>query len=209
RIYAMAQMAGQARFLEEGERVLHQLVAQLQERGHLSVLQGHEVLTILSESPSRTVEAVGWVGRVTPAYCTSAGRALLLDHEPDAIRQLLADTPLIGLGPTTATTVDQVIERIAEAREIGAVVVDEEFERGLLAVAAPVRDWHGRIIAAVNLSGLSFRFAERLDEALDAVRASAEELSRQLAGIGPPDADPGAGSDPFDLDTGAPPTVSG
>lgn len=194
RIYAMAQMAGQARFLEEGGPALHRLVARLQERGHLSVLQGHEVLTIMSESPSRTVEAVGWVGRMTPSYCTSAGRALLLDHEPDAIRELFKDVPLTAYGPATATTIDEVIERIAAARERGAVVLDEEFEEGLLAVAAPVRDAHGRIVAAINISGLRFRFAEHLDEAIVAVRASAQELSDRLAGVAPPDAQDPTGS---------------
>ncbi len=190
RVYAMAQIAGQARFLEEGGPALQRLVARLHERGHLSVLQGHEVLTIMSESPSRTVEAVGWVGRMTPAYCTSAGRALLLDHEPDAIRELFQDVPLTAYGPGAATTIDDVIARIEEGRDRGAVVLDEEFEQGLLAVAAPVRDGHGRIIAAMNISGLRFRFAEHIDEATEAVIASARELSDQLAGVPPPGIDP-------------------
>ena len=45
---------------------------------------------MLSESPGRAVEAVGWAGRVTPAYCTSAGRALLLDWDADEISGVFA-----------------------------------------------------------------------------------------------------------------------
>ncbi len=206
RIYAMAKQAGQARFLEEGEPALQRLVARLQERGHLSVLQGHEVLTIMSESPSRTVEAVGWVGRMTPAYCTSAGRALLLDHTPDAIRELFDGVELTAYGPATATTVDEVIARIDADRERGAVVLDEEFEEGLLAVAAPVRDAHGRIIAALNISGLRFRFAEHLDEATVAVLDSAQELTDRLSGVAPPGAVDPAGAVP---DADADPVVNG
>lgn len=185
RIYTMAQMAGEARFLEEGGPVLQRLVQRLEERGHLSVLQGAEVLTILSESPSRTVEAVGWVGRITPVYCSSAGRALLIDHREEDIRQLLDGVTLEQRSPSTVTSVDEVIERIATARELGAAVVDEEFEQGLLAVAAPVRDGRGRIVAAINLSGPRFRFVSRLDEAIEATRESAAELSRLLAGERP------------------------
>lgn len=185
RIYAMAQQAGEARFLEEGGPVLRRLVAQLQERGHMSVMQGHDVLTILSESPSRTVEAVGWVGRITPASCSSAGRALLIDHSDDEIRALFDGLDLAQRTPSTVTSIDELIERIASAREQGVSVVDEEFEQGLLAVAAPVRDGRGRIVAAINLSGPRFRFVEHLDEAIEATRASAAELSGLLAGDHP------------------------
>ncbi len=200
RIYAMAQMAGEARFLEEGGPVLTRLVQRLEERGHLSVLQGAEVLTILSESPSRTVEAVGWVGRITPAFCSSAGRALLMDHSEADVRALLEGTPLEARSPTTVTTIDEVIERIAVARELGAAVVDEEFEQGLVAVAAPVRDGRGRIVAAINLSGPRFRFHAHVDEAVEAVRASAAELSSVLAGQRPDDEAgvPAAVADPED-----------
>src|SRR5690242_15521275 len=79
RLYALAQLAGERRLLEAAAPKLRRIAVSLGERVHLSVLQGIETLTVLSESPGRTVETVGWAGRVTPAYCTSAGRALLLD----------------------------------------------------------------------------------------------------------------------------------
>ena len=56
----------------------------------------------------------------------------------------------------------------------------EEFEPGLVAAAAPVRDSGGRVVAAVNVSAPAFRFAERLDEAAAAVVAAAAELSAEL-----------------------------
>ena len=91
RIYALAQLAGEPRLLEEAGPRLRRLAIETQERAHFSVLQGTEVLTLLSESPGRAVEAVGWVGRVTPAYCTSAGEALLFDHDAAALELLFAD----------------------------------------------------------------------------------------------------------------------
>jgi len=63
--------------------------------------------------------------------------------------------------------------------------VDEEFEPGLVAVGAPVRDFRGRIVAAVNVSAPSFRFAGRLEDAGEQVRAVAVELSRVLGWPGP------------------------
>jgi DNA-binding IclR family transcriptional regulator len=59
-------------------------------------------------------------------------------------------------------------------------VVDEEFEPGLIAVAAPVRGMRGRIVAAVNVSAPRFRFASRVEEAGAATRRAAEQLSASL-----------------------------
>jgi DNA-binding IclR family transcriptional regulator len=180
RIYALAERAGQPRFLEEAAPVLGRLVARLNERAHLSVLQGSMVLTILSDSPGRAVEAVGWVGRTTPAYCTSAGQALLMDHDREALDALLVDVELRPLGPRTSRTIDELFARLQQAREDGFVIADEEFEQGLISVAAPVRDAHGRIIASLNVSAPRFRFADQVIDAAHLVRDESERLSRSL-----------------------------
>ena len=123
------------------------------------------MLTLLSESPASAICAPGLVGALTPLATTSAGRALAFD---------LADDELAALGLAGDS------ERIAEARALGYAIVREEFEPGLVAAAAPVRDSTGRIVAAVNVSAPAFRFADRLEEAAIAVAAAAAELSADL-----------------------------
>ena len=59
-------------------------------------------------------------------------------------------------------------------------MVDEEFEPGLVAAAAPVRDFRGRLVAALNVSGPKFRLGERLEGAGVEVAAAAETLSERL-----------------------------
>lgn len=189
RIYALAQMAGAPRLLEEAGPRLRRLAAEHQERAHLSVLQGSEVLTLLSESPGRAVEAVGWVGRVTPAYCTSAGQALLLDHDRDALSLLLADVDLRPRTPRTPTDLDALVERLDAGRAAGVVVCSEEFEAGLVSAAAPVRDVSGAIVATLNVSAPKFRVDGAEDELAAKVRDAARDLSRALAaGASDPDA---------------------
>ena len=179
RIYALAQLAGRPRVLDEAGPRLHALAAKTGERAHLSVLQGAEVLTLLSESAGRAVEAVGWVGRTTPAYCTSAGRALLFDHDRDQLKARLAGVKLEGLAPNTPTDLDTVVARVEEARELGYAFCDEEFEAGLIAVAAPVRDASGAIVAAFNVSAPSFR-VDAPDDLVTAVRETVAALTAAL-----------------------------
>ena len=164
-VYALAARAGEPRLLAAAPRLLRGLVQQLGESAHLSVRQGSGVLTLLSESPASAIHAPGAVGSVTPLATTSSGRALAFDLEPGELDALgLADTA----------------ERIAAARPLGYAIVREEFEPGLVAAAAPVRDGAGRIVAAVNVSAPALRFEARLDEAAAAVVAAAAEMSSEL-----------------------------
>ena len=180
RIFALAHLAGERRLLDEAQPLVERLVATLSERAHLSVLQGADALTILSESPRHAIQAVGWVGRVVPAYCTSAGRVLLLDYTRDDLERLFESVEFKRLAPNTVRNVSQLADRIAEARELGYAVADEEFEPGLVAVAAPVRGPQGRVVAALNVSGPSYRFGQGLDRAGVELKAAGRELSAAL-----------------------------
>jgi DNA-binding IclR family transcriptional regulator len=171
RIYAMAQTAGSRHLLDSARPLLAALVARFGEGAHLSVLQGAEVVTVLSEQSPHAVRAVNWIGRNTPAFCTSAGKALLLDRTQDELEALFDGERARRLAAATA-----------EARARGYAIADEEMDAGLTAAAAPVRDGHGRIVAAINVSGPTFRVRSRLDEIGAGVAAAAAELSAALSG---------------------------
>jgi IclR family KDG regulon transcriptional repressor len=165
RFYGLAARTSRSRLLALAPPLLRQLVSELGETAHLSVLEGTEVLTLISERSPRVVQASDWSGLRVPAENTSSGRALLLDMDGASLPAALR-------------------ERLVRAREVGYATVDEEFEPGLVGAAAPVRDFRGRIVAALNVSGPKFRLGERLDEAGREVRRAADELS---SGLGRPD----------------------
>jgi DNA-binding IclR family transcriptional regulator len=181
-LYVLAARAGDARLLALAAPLLVRIVEQTGERSHLSVARGTGVLTLLTESAPHAVQTVSWVGRITPVHATSSGRALLLDHDRPALLALLGDGALDRPGPRAPADVDQLWARIQAARRQGVVVVDEEFEPGLLAVAAPVRDVTGRIVAALNISAPRFRLVDGLEAACAVVLAAAAELSVHLGG---------------------------
>ncbi len=180
RLFALAVGSGQASLVATAGPLLQRLVRDLNETAHLSLLDGAEVLTVLSEAPKHAVQAAGWSGRTVPVWCTSSGRALLLDHELSELETLLAGIELGCAGPNAPADVGDLFARIIEARSAGFAVVDEEFEPGLVAVAAPVRDFRRRIVAAINVSAPKFRFGEQLQAAGGVVRTAAGVLSAQL-----------------------------
>jgi DNA-binding IclR family transcriptional regulator len=185
-LFTLARGVADARLLEAGGEQLKRLVSELEEASYLSILAGPRVLTVLSEASVRTVQATGWVGRTFPAHMSSAGRALLLDHDRQRLGRLFEGVALEAGGPNAPRTLDQLFERIVAARSAGFALADEESEAGLVAIGAPVRDFSGRIVAAVNVSAPKFRFAERLEEAGPRVKEAADEVSRRLGWAGAP-----------------------
>jgi len=181
RLFTLAAGAADQQLLAAAPRVLRRLVSVVGERVHLSVLEGGEVLTVLSESPSRAViQAAGWVGRASPLQNTSSGRALLFDHNDEEVHTLLDHIDFDSATGNAPRNVADVLARLRVARQRGYAVVDEEFEVGLVAVAAPVRDFRGRVAAAVNISAPKFRLGHNLDSAGMQVKAAAHYLSQQL-----------------------------
>ena len=57
----------------------------------------------------------------------------------------------------------------------------DELEAGLTAIAAPVRNAEGAVIASISASGPTFRIpADRIPALAPAIRRAAGEISRRL-----------------------------
>ncbi|WP_028927978.1 IclR family transcriptional regulator [Pseudonocardia acaciae] len=181
RLFVLAAGATRQHLTALAPRVLRRLVAHLGECAHLSVLDGGEVLTVMSESPGKTIQAAEWVGHVSPLHCTSSGRALLFDHTDTDARMLLERPATVAVWRDAPPDVDELLVKLRSARRRGYVVVNEEFEPGLVAAAAPVRDFHGGIVGALNVSAPKFRLGRALDAVGREVRAAADQLSRAVA----------------------------
>jgi DNA-binding IclR family transcriptional regulator len=182
--FMLASRAGEPRLIEEARPALAQLVEEVGEAAHLSVLQGAQVLTLLTQASSHAIVARNWVGRTIPAYCTASGRALLLDHDRAGLLELLGVNRFAPQGPNTPADVAELLRRIRRARQLGFAVADEESERGLVAVAAPIRDFTGRVVAAINVSAPKFRLGGLLHPTGRLVSTAAEQLSDTLGAPG-------------------------
>lgn len=180
RFFTLAAQSGEQQLLTCAPEIMRGLVRTVGERVHLTVLDGTDALTLLSENPARSVQTANLVGRATALHSTSCGQALLFDTAPDDIRALLDGVSFAARGPKASRDVEEFIGRIRRAASKGYATCVDEFDTDLAAAAAPVRDFRGRIVAAINISGPKFRLARNLSAAGRQVRAAAGYLSRNL-----------------------------
>ncbi|MGW1315320.1 IclR family transcriptional regulator [Streptomyces sp. NPDC002426] len=125
------------------------------------------------------------MGRTTPLNCTATGRALLsglADAEAEALLVTGGDARLPGTD-AAPRDVPAVLERLRTERARGYAVAVEEMEPGLIAVAAPVRDHRGDVVAALNVSAPVFRLPpDAVPKVVEAVVAASHRLSARLGG---------------------------
>lgn len=181
RLFTLLARTSETRLLNVAPRYMSELVDRLDETVHLCTLQETEVLTLVSESPQHGFRGAGWVGRTVPAYCTSAGRVLLIDEERAAIEHRFSQSSFETKGPRLLVeSVDALWTEVSKARAQGYALVDEEFENNLVGASSPVRNANGRIIAALNVSARKTRLGPRLESAGKETAIVAGELSEAL-----------------------------
>ena len=162
--------------------VLESLVAKCNESAYLAVLDGAEAVYLLVEETAHTVRLAPRLGRRVPGYCTAAGKVQLAFERPEPLEQLFKAHPIRQLTAHTVADVAALLSHLREVAAQGVAVDDEEWEHGVRCVAAPVRDYSHRVVAAVGLHGPTLRFStERIaTELVPLVREAAARLSQRF-----------------------------
>jgi len=125
--------------------------------------------------------ATNWIGRELGLHCTAAGKVFLAFGALE-----LPAGELAQLTPATITDRDRLLAELEAARDLGYAMIVDELEPGLSAVAAPVRDRGGAVIAALAASGASLRLAPQRLRLLGRVTLEqAQVLSARLGHDGP------------------------
>jgi IclR family acetate operon transcriptional repressor len=144
--------------------MLSKLAEETNETVNLAVLDGHEVVNVeLIQPLARRVSNYGWVGRRTPLHASSTGKALIADLPESSWDEVLAG-PLTEYTEHTITDPDALRAELMRVRKLGYAMGLEELEIGLNAVAAPVCDHAGQVVAAVSTAGPSYRLSRELIE---------------------------------------------
>ena len=128
-----------------------------------------------------------WPGKRIPLHATSDGKVLLAYLSQAELAGCLTP-PLRRFTDRTITTLDEFSPVLVEVRRRGFATAVEELETGLTAIAVPVRNAEGDVVASISASGPSFRIpADRIPAIAESVRRAAAEVSRRLGWTGSQD----------------------
>jgi len=159
---------------------LRALAEECGETVNLTILAGDGVINVDRIPSPHRVRNIGWIGRKMPLHCVSAGKVFLAYMPEEEVERFL-NSKLPQLTKYTITDPAKLREELQRVRELGYGVGLEELEEGLNAVAAPIRDYRGKVVAAISVSGPSFRLTrEKIPEVAELTKRAADEVSRHL-----------------------------
>lgn len=161
---------------------LERLARLTHETTGLGQIDGDQLLTVAQVDGPNLVAVGDWTGRATPLHCVASGKVLMATlPEREVVRIVKRGLPRYT--ERTMVDLEPLLEELARIRRRGYATAIGEFEAGLNAVAAPVRDARGEVIAAVDIWGPAFRLTpRRIPELAALVRESADAISTRLGG---------------------------
>ncbi len=166
--------------VQESRPVCRALAQQVGEAVNLAILSGRDALYLDQVAGPAALSPHNWAGQRIPLHATSDGKVLLAYLSEAELKACLVP-PLRRLTEYTITAVDEFSRLLAEVRRRGFATAVDELEAGLTAIAAPVRNAEGNVVASISASGPSFRItADRIEQIAAAVRRAAVEASRRL-----------------------------
>jgi DNA-binding IclR family transcriptional regulator len=101
-------------------------------------------------------------GAILPAYCTGLGKTLLAFMPEEEVAAWAATQRFPAITPRTITTAKRLLRELRVIRERGYGLDEEERERGVCCVAAPIRNHNGEVVAAISVAGPSQRMPKEL-----------------------------------------------
>lgn len=182
-------ISGRLDVSQQGRQICERFALQIGETVNIAVLRSHYAVNVDQARGPSAVGTQNWVGTLTPLHATSSGKVLLAFMSPEVRRDLLEAAGMARFTERTITSVEDLDRQLASVRDDGYATSIEELEPGLNAVAAPVRDHHGVVVAALSVSGPVYRLTEdRAEQIAAEVVAAADEVSFRMGYPGPPPA---------------------
>jgi DNA-binding IclR family transcriptional regulator len=171
---------GKLKLREAALPFIEELSEKCGETVHLGILDKEEVISIEKADSSFSLRSSIYIGKRAPAYCTGVGKALLAFQPPDKMR-LFLQSKAKKYTANTITEANKLEEELGRVRKEGFAVDNMEHEEGVRCVAAPIRNYEGKVIASVSISGPSIRITEEkiLQLAL-MVKETARNISKEL-----------------------------
>lgn len=181
----MALLGNAALGRRELDRVSHPVMAELasrfDENVNLSRLHRGRVLYLRGRSSEQLLRADIQLAAVLPVHASAPGKILLAWRTTDEVVAILKARGMDVYTGNTINSVDAFVQQLAEVRDTGMAMDEEELVYGLRGVATPIRDHFGNVVASLSTGASTERLkGEKLGALTQALTSGALEISRAL-----------------------------
>lgn len=178
-----------ARLVQLGQSILHntslrqeakpfmtELVEITGECAHIAILAHNKAFYLDQVESPATLRVSTGIGTLAPLHCTALGKVLLAFGDYDVPITFETYTP------RTITSVQSLDPHLAQARQRGYAIDDEEYNAGVRCIAVPVYGVEGELVGALGISGPTGRVTlEKIPALANIVMEVGERLTDRLS----------------------------
>ncbi len=150
------------------------------ETAHLAILDNLNVVYLAKVESNNSIDLISYSGHHNHTHCTSSGKLLLAYSDPYLVDTIMRK----GLNKFTSNTItdrEAFLSELSKIKQQGYSVSNGELRSDVSSVSVPVRDYSGKVIAAINLVGPTSRFSfTRIKNLTNDLILAGETISEQL-----------------------------
>ncbi|WP_108661421.1 IclR family transcriptional regulator [Acuticoccus kandeliae] len=148
------------------------------ESSHLAMVSGDDIVIVARTNGTGAFQLQERHGGVRPGHATALGKVILAGMTADELARYLETHPMTQLTPKTITDQGMLLRELERTRETGFAYDDGEFNAEVRCVAYAVRDFTGRVIGSIGVSGPIWRVTL---QSLQALTTMVEEAGQRLS----------------------------
>ena len=160
---------------------LEELMKRINEVVHLGIREENDIVYISKVEPEKSIKMYTRIGMRKPMYGTAMGRSFMFDLKEEEIDEIWNSSNITKFTDKTITNLDDFKLYLNETKIKGYVLDDQEIEEGIRCIGAPIRDYTGKICAALSISSSIFTFTdEKIQEYSSIILKYANKISERL-----------------------------
>ena len=181
--YKICQLSNQILAQRNISGILHSYVIEasvlFQESAHIAQREQNRIVyTDNVDPPFQPFITHQYIGKTAQLHCTGIGKLFLSDVPEEQLVDLIETLDLRRYTDHTFVEKEALLEELSRIRCCGFAYDNEECEDGMRCIAVPIRDYTGKIIAGLSVSGLTSRLT---DEVISSKLARLKIISRKAS----------------------------
>lgn len=167
--------------LRQARPIMESLVKQCRESAYVAVPRRGGMVPLDGVEADQPIRCVSHIGESLPMHCTAVGKAHLAFESEDELKTRLPES-LKRYTPATITERQALLQQLSTVLESGYSTDGGEYVEDLRSIAVPIKDYTGRVVGTLAVSGPAYRMpAERMQkEMAPQLLKAGRELSSRL-----------------------------
>lgn len=160
------------------------LMESVNEVVHLVVREDNKIIYIDKVEANNTIRMASSIGKRSPMYCTSVGKAMLAYLPENEVKEIWHNSEIKKLTENTITDFEALKTELEIVKIKGYAVDNEENEKGVRCIGAPIFNRLNEIEGALSISGPTIRVTKDVvEEIAKEVIKYAKLISKELGYI--------------------------